>query len=306
MLTPMFGSELSFVARDEASRSAPGQLTLEQSEALRRRPARPPQAIFALVGNPAAHSISPSIHNPKFQEKAIDAVYVLIETADFEEVAEAFASGEKYVPLGLGVTAPFKEEAFRFVLSRGGEITIRARNAGSVNTIIRSRDGRLLADNTDIESFQAAIQRFQIESRETAAVIGAGGTARAALYALQEAGVRCTIFNRTYERALSLGSAFGVSAARLDTITHFEGRLIVNTAGGAVQLPEGVLRAGRMLINVGYSPEQAAMNDSARRMGMQVFDGVEFLDAQAPTQSRLFLEAAESKSASRRLDRGRE
>lgn len=303
MLAPMFGSELLFVARDASSRTAPGQLTLAEANLLRRRSARPPSAIFALVGNPASHSISPSIHNPRFVDEKVDAVYVITETSDFHEVAEAVASGARYAPAGIGVTAPFKEDAFRFALSRGGEISIRARGAGAVNTMVRRGDGALVADNTDIEGFEAAIAHLGVEQKEAAAVIGSGGTARAALYALQSAGIRCTIYNRTYERALALGSSFGVSAARLDALEHFEGRLLVNTAGGGVDLPAGVLRSGRMLINVGYTPDQAAIDDQARSRGMAVYTGVEFLEAQAPAQFRMFRDCAESLMKRRRSHR---
>ena len=303
MLAPMFGSELLFVARDAGSRTAPGQLTIAEAAILRRSSSRPPGAIFALVGNPATHSISPSIHNPRFVEEKIDAVYVIAETSDFGEVAEAVAAGVRYAPAGIGVTAPFKEEAFRFVLARGGELTLRARSAGAVNTMVRRGDGTLAGDNTDIEGFHAAIEMLGIEPKEAAAVIGSGGTARAALYALQNAGVRCTIYNRTYERALALGSAFGVSAARLDAIETFEGRLLVNTAGSGIELPPGVLRSGRMLINVGYTADQAAIDETARRAGMTVFGGIEFLEAQAPAQFGLFRECAESHLANRRSHR---
>lgn len=295
MLAPMYGSELAFVARDDASRAAPGQLTLAEFRAMHSgRPPRRPASTFALVGNPASHSRSPSIHNPLFQANGLNAVYALIETADFGEVAQSVAEGEKYAPVGLGVTAPFKQDAFRFVLERGGEISPRARSAGAVNTVIRHRDGRLEAENTDIDSFDAAIERLRIEPRENAAVIGAGGTARAALYALSCAGVRSTIFNRTYERALALGSAFGVSASRLDDIERFEGRVLINTAGAAFELPDGVLRSGRVLVNAGYTKGQSEMNDDARRAGMEVFDGIEFLEAQAPAQSNMFLKVAQA------------
>lgn len=296
MLAPMYGSELTFVARDEATRAAPGQLTLDEFRAVHpARPARRPRSIFALVGNPASHSRSPAIHNPLFQAAGVDAIYVLIEAAEFGELAEPFAAGEKYAPVGIGVTAPFKQDAFRLVLDAGGAISPRARSAGAVNTVIRHADGKLEAENTDIDGFQAAIERLEIEPRETAAVIGAGGTARAALYALSHAGIRCTIFNRTYERALALGSASGVSASRLEDLERFEGSVIVNTAGAALELPDGVLRTGRHLINAGYAEGQEAMSSVARSMGMQVFGGTELLEAQAPAQSAMFLKVAQAK-----------
>ncbi len=293
MLAPMYGSELTFVARNAGSRAAPGQLTLDEFRAVHPgKPARRPSRIFALVGNPASHSRSPAIHNPIFRNSGVDAVYVLIQNAEFHEVGEALASGRRYAPAGLGVTAPFKQDAFRFVLERGGTMTPRARISGAVNTVIRHEDGSIEADNTDIDGFLAAIERLKIDPRESAAVIGAGGTARAALYALSQSGIRSTIFNRTYERALALGSAFGVSASRLDDLERFEGRVIVNTAGGALDLPDGVLRRGRALINAGYSEAQARMDDLARAAGMDVFTGIELLEAQAPAQSKMFLEGA--------------
>src|SRR5258706_3514586 len=116
ILAPFFGSELQFVSVDEARQAAPGQLTLAQALAIYgpNRKALHAETIFAIVGNPAAHSGSPAIHNAIFRERGVAAVYAIFESDDFRDIAGPFARGERFAPAGMSITAPFKEEAFSF------------------------------------------------------------------------------------------------------------------------------------------------------------------------------------------------
>jgi 3-dehydroquinate dehydratase type I len=266
ILAPFFGSELQFVSVDEARSAAPGQLTLQQALAIYgpNRAALRADKIFAIVGNPAAHSGSPAIHNAIFRERGIAAVYSIFETDDFLDVAEPFARGERFAPDGLSVTAPFKEDALTFAESAGADIRENAREAGAVNTLVRIR-GRIVADNTDVDGFETLLR---ISNARTAAVIGAGGTARAARAALRRAGIASTVFNRT---------AGKLNALPLDQLAAFRGDLVINTLprNVAVTLPNAAT-----IIEAAYGGESHAN-----------FNGLDLLRAQAVRQSELFLEA---------------
>jgi shikimate 5-dehydrogenase len=194
ILAPFFGSELQFVSVDEARSAAPGQLTLQHALAIYgpNRAGLRAERIFAIVGNPAAHSGSPAIHNAIFRQRGIAAAYSIFETDDFLDIAAPFARGERFAPDGLSVTAPFKEDALTFAESVGADIRENAREAGAVNTLVRI-GGRIVADNTDVDGFETLIR---MTNARTAVVIGAGGTARAALVALRRAGIAYTVFNR--------------------------------------------------------------------------------------------------------------
>ena len=268
ILAPFFGSKLQFVSVDDPRQAAPGQLTLAQALAIYgpNRKALHAEKIFAIVGNPAAHSGSPAIHNAIFRERGIEAAYAIFETNDFREIAGPFARGERFAPAGMSITAPFKEEAFSFATEIGADIRPNARGANSVNTLVRIA-GRIVADNTDVDGFVALIGRT---SARTAAVIGAGGTARSALVALRRAGIESTVFNRT---------AGKLSARPLDQLQSWRGDLVINTLPQNVSIP---LPDAATIIEAAYGRDSRAD-----------FNGLDLLRAQAARQSELFLEACQ-------------
>jgi 3-dehydroquinate dehydratase/shikimate dehydrogenase len=266
ILAPFLGSEFQFVSVDETRSAAPGQLTLQQALAIYgpNRKALRADKIFTIVGNPASHSGSPAIHNAIFRERRIAAAYSIFDTDDFLDIAAPFARGERFAPDGLSVTAPFKEKALTCAESIGADIRANAREAGAVNTLVRIR-GRIVADNTDVDGFELLIR---MTTARNAAVIGAGGTARAALVALRRARIEATVFNRT---------AGKLDALPLDQLSTFRGDLVINT------LPRNVdvtLPNAGTIIEAAYGGESHA-----------TFNGLDLLRAQAVRQSELFLEA---------------
>jgi len=262
ILAPFFGSELWF-----AGTTAPGQIALDRAlaiygdgQARRRlagRSAGVPPAVFAIAGNPSGHSLSPTIHNPKFREHNLHAAYTIASFPTFTEIAAPFAAGVPFAPVGLSITAPFKEEALAFARSLGATIAPNAAEAGSVNTLIRTRTG-FLADNTDVDGFAALIRG------SNAAIVGAGGTARAALVALRRANIPTTVYNRTPGR---------LGALPLSDLQDFDGDLIVNTLPVPLDLPprDGVTRV-----------------DASYTVGPS---GLALLHAQAVRQFEIFAEA---------------
>ena len=133
-----------------------------------------------------------------------------------------------------------------------------------MNTLVRIR-GRIVADNTDVDGFEALIAKT---NARTAAVVGAGGTARAALVALRRADIVYTVFNRTPDK---------LNARPLDQLAAFRGDLVINT------LPRNVavtLPIAGTIIEAAYGGESHAN-----------FNGLDLLRAQAVRQSELFLEA---------------
>ena len=251
ILAPFFGSELFF-----AGNAAPGQLSLERALAIYgdRRVSRP-EKIFAIAGNPAGHSLSPSIHNPLFRNRGLSAAYTIASFESFGEIADAFDGGRI---AGLSITAPFKDDAYAFAQSRGAEILPNAELARAVNTLVRHHDGHIVAENTDVDGFVALIQP---PYPKRAAVVGAGGTARAALVALETLNIEPLVYNRTPK-----------SGTRpLSELPKFKGGLVIDTlpSGVRVDLPPGV-------------PVIAAAYDRG---------GLQLLQEQALPQNELFLEA---------------
>lgn len=285
ILAPFLGSELMFVSRSDDRTAAPGQISLERAQAIygdRRTTANP--AIFAVIGNPASHSLSPSIHNPRFREREAGAAYTIVSTDAFEEVAIALQRGEDLAPRGLSITAPFKERAFDFARSAGARIAPNAEACGAANTLVRMREG-LLADNTDVDGFTALLTDICGRDRKSVAIIGAGGTARAAVLAANQLAMHISVFNRTTTRSV------GVPASPLEALARYDGEVVVNTLGADAHVPFR-LRPGMSYIDAAYGDSVPALRRALlRTAGVQTFDGLDLLRAQAIRQNDLFVEA---------------
>ncbi|HXI12641.1 MAG TPA: type I 3-dehydroquinate dehydratase [Thermoanaerobaculia bacterium] len=308
ILAPLFGSEMHFVARDERSLAAPGQLTLERSLAiLGREPNGWPDALFAVVGEHVAMSGSPVIHNARFRRNQLSAAYSIAETSELNDVMRHLVAGERFAPTGLSITAPFKEAAFRFALETGAVIGPNARRARAVNTVVRSFQhkspdrglmsatqvhGGLVADNTDVDGFSAILGQIDPMKRSRAAVIGSGGTARAAIVALQDAGIPGALFGRSRERVAAVGAELGIESRSIDDLSRFDGGIVINTvpASSDLDLPPTLFHPENILIDVSYGTESRAV-ERARKSGMTTFAGMDLLEAQAVRQSLIFLAA---------------
>jgi len=255
ILAPFFGSRLTFVTPDEESLAAPGQLALDRALTIyldRRLPDNP--RVFAIAGNPAGHSLSPSIHNPLFRQRGVAAAYTIASIERLDEITGAFLRGE---PCGLSITAPFKEDAYRFALASGADVRPNARAAEAVNTLVNTPRG-IVADNTDVDGFLALLP----PAIERAAVIGAGGTARAAIAALRSRGIAFDVFNRSPRSILGRATR---------PLSEIAGDLLIDTLPDSARVP---LPAGIPVIAAAYD-----------RGGRQL------LDQQAKRQNVLFLEA---------------
>jgi 3-dehydroquinate dehydratase type I len=260
ILAPFRGAALAFVAAGNVA--APGQLTLERALDIYGRDPQRADKVFAIAGNPAGHSLSPSIHNRLFREKGVSAAYTIASVERFDELTDAFLRGE---PCGLSVTTPFKDDAFAFAQGHDAEVADNAQHARAVNTLVNLGD-RILADNTDVDGFAALLPR----DAQRAAVLGAGGTARAALVALANAGIEATVYNRTASKG----------DAPLEAVADFQGDLIINT------LPAGIdvtIPPCETYIEAAYGGAAREV-DARHRIG-----GLELLHAQAVRQHELFM-----------------
>ncbi|AEN72093.1 Shikimate dehydrogenase [Rhodothermus marinus SG0.5JP17-172] len=205
----------------------------------------------ALLGDPVAHSFSPLIHNTGFRTQGLDYVYLACRVPK-DALPEAIAGLRALGFAGANVTIPHKE-AVRPLLDR---CTPRAEAIGAVNTIVCRADGSgtvaLIGDNTDVEGFLEPLQ--PLADRLTGAemvVLGAGGAARAVVYALltEFRPTRLTIVARTPAR----GEALAADFATYDT----HGALQVAAPDQAAP----AIRSARLIVNatpVGMHPHVAA------------------------------------------------
>ncbi len=156
-------------------------------------------AVFGVIGDPIEHTMSPIMHNTAIAHMGIDAVYVPFHVLP-EELERAIRGMTALGIRGMNVTVPHKTRVIQFLDRLTGE----AEAVGAVNTII-NRDGLLMGDNTDVYGFitcitlDGGLERFP----ERVCVLGAGGAARAVVYAcaMREEVSKITIINRTISKA---------------------------------------------------------------------------------------------------------
>lgn len=194
--------------------------------------------LAGVLGQPVAHSRSPAMFNAAYEALGLDWRYVKLPVSSdlFEETVRALpASGYA----GANVTLPHKLLA----LGLADEATAAARGAGAANTLTFREDGSIHADNTDVGGLLDSLGQVP----GTALVLGAGGAARGAVWALRDAGADVSVWNRTPERARQLASDLGVTATHTVHPGGYE--LLVNTTSiglDAALSPESALAALRL------------------------------------------------------------
>ncbi|CCM01245.1 uncharacterized protein FIBRA_03294 [Fibroporia radiculosa] len=192
------------------SKAAPGQLSFAEIQTALHLIGQSPAQRFYIFGNPIAHSMSPTLHNTAFQILGLPHKYELFETQSVgEEIKAALVSPDFG---GASVTIPFKLDVIPLLDSLSPE----AEAIGAVNTIVPRKKSNgsplLYGDNTDwigiLECIRSALPNTA-QTPDAALIIGAGGTSRAAIYALRQLGVKAIyLYNRTRQSAEVLVNAF--------------------------------------------------------------------------------------------------
>jgi 3-dehydroquinate dehydratase/shikimate dehydrogenase len=305
VLAPRLGSFLTFACSGEDA-AAPGLIDPETLDRVYRYHAQGPSTrIFGIIGKPILHSRSPHIHGAGYSQAGIDGVYVpfhIDKAADFLPLIRKLDIG------GLSVTAPFKEEA----MSLCAELEEAARIIGACNTLV-PRPGGLRGYNTDAEGFLAPLRQLGASASggglpARASVIGAGGAARSAVYALAKEGVSVLVLNRSPERARRLtgdmGRALGLAPgflgwAALDSrgLARLEenNALIVNATTMGMHPWENLdplagreFRGKEIVYDMVYSPRETLFLKRAAAAGCKVIYGEQMLLNQAYRQFYLY------------------
>lgn len=233
---------------------------------------------LAVIGFPVSHSRSPAMQNAALEELGLadEWSYEAIEVAPerFEATVSEMAAGDF---AGANVTVPHKEAALALADTPSGA----AREIGAANTLV-FHDGRVEARNTDAGGLLAALRGSPRGQR--ALVLGAGGAARAAVWALVGEGATVEVWNRTASRAEGICAELGGTPVADPDQAAYE--LIVNTSaaglGGEDPFQHLPLRAdrftaGQTVLDMVYGDEPSALLGAAASAGATVVDGLEVL-----------------------------
>ncbi len=235
----------------------------------------------ALTGISISHSKNPKMFAEAYHNNP-NYLYGLMPAASAEEAIQLFHANNL---CGMNVTAPFKNDILKFVDEQSPEVQA----IGAANVVV-ARNGKLVAYNTDIvgvtESFvQCGIT---LKGRE-AVVLGAGGAAQAAVYALQQAGAAVWCANRTESKAVELAAHFGVQALSLTKLSQkiAESTIIVNTLPlDAAILQAFSLQSHHVVLDADYAMQP--LREAATKAGAIYIGGLSWVLYQAVPSYYLF------------------
>ncbi len=264
---------------------APGQMPAERLvNTFRFRRIRPDTALYGVVGNPIAHSLSPVMHNAGFAALGLNAAYVPLQAADVDDfMIFARATGMR----GASITAPFKVAIF----DRLDETDSLARRVGAVNTLV-VRDGKWIGSNSDVEGFLAPLAGRMALKGTRAAVLGAGGAARAVAVALVNEGASVKVCARRPEAAADVARYADAGVGRWPPAPG-SWDVLVNATSAGSRGPDddpmaGVALDGEIVFDLVYVPAETPLLRHARAEGCLTIGGIEMLIAQAERQFELW------------------
>ncbi|MBW4973085.1 Shikimate dehydrogenase (NADP(+)) [Roseovarius sp. EC-HK134] len=254
--------------------------------------------LAGVIGSPIAHSKSPQLHGHWLKTNGIAGHYIPMDVSA-DNLADVLQTLPKMGFVGVNITVPHKERA----LALADLVTDRATLIGAANTLIFRKDGKLHADNTDgygfIQNLRQNAPTWQPELGP-AAVLGAGGAARAVVASLLDVGVpEIFISNRTRIRAEALQSEFGKRLIVVDWVQAGnmleEATTVVNTTSlgmlgkPPLRVPLDGLRRGALVTDLVYAPLKTQFLIEAEKMGCVTVDGLGMLLHQAvPAFERWF------------------
>lgn len=241
-----------------------------------------------VVLHPAGHTRSPAMHNAAYRALGIDAHYEAFDVPP-AQLAGVVAEFRRRGLRQWAVSIPHKQAMMELV----DEIEPVGRAIGAINTVTRVGE-RLVGTNTDWLGALRALERVTPVSGQRAVVLGAGGTARALVYALRERGCEVFVLNRTRERAEKLVDELDATAAgELADLARLAPEILVNTT--SVGMNESVspvsrkaLGKGMVVLDAVYAPERTQLLIDAEARGARPVGGKWMLVHQAVEQLRLF------------------
>lgn len=242
--------------------------------------------VCAVWGWPVKHSASPAMHNAAFAALGLDLVYVPFSVVP-ESLEDAVGGVRALGLLGVNVTVPLKERVPALL----DKLTDRAERLGAVNTLFWDGEA-LCGDSTDGPGFLAALAHAGVTPSPgmNALVLGAGGSARAIVDALVQAGADVTIANRTPEKAQEVATRFGAKAVLPLTEAALREalpttQLLVNTTSIGMAphihdmppVPAEALHPQLFVTDLIYNPAQTRLLELAKAAGCPTQNGVEML-----------------------------
>ncbi|HTR36785.1 MAG TPA: shikimate dehydrogenase [Bryobacteraceae bacterium] len=288
VLATAWGGMFTYAAPNASEGTATGQVSARILRHLYRvekfsRAAK----IYGVIADPVRHTISPAVHNRAFQAQRMDAVYLpfLVQPAQLKDF---FVLAEKLPLAGFSVTIPHKQKVLRYL----DIVDPLARRIGAVNTVWK-KAGKWRGANTDADAVTVPLARQLRLAKSSVLVVGNGGAARSAAYALVDSGAKVTIVGRNPDRVRSLARACGaeplqreqLNGRRFDAVVHAT-PLGMFPHTESCFFPDAI--PGDLVFDMVYNPMQTTLLRRASSQGLAVISGVQMFLEQAVRQFEIW------------------
>ena len=281
LLGGFLGNSWTYVAEDESSQVAPGQLTLKKAtECYRLSNWTSHPLFYGLLGNPIAHSLSPDIHNQLFQHYQLEKIYLPFPLDDVGVWLD-YIEKSRLCFQGFSVTLPFKTDVLKVVQQKTSPVD-------SLNTLAK-RDSQWEGLNTDYPGFLHALKPHGSLKGKTAVVLGNGGVAHTVVKALQDQGTEVTVVGRNREKVALFAKRYGCRYSLFSDLP-IAADLCVNATpvGQFPNIEDSPLREDQLdfelIYDLVYHPEHTRLLELARRRGLKTISGMEMFVEQAALQ----------------------
>src|SRR5579863_5445931 len=288
VLSPAFGGLYTYAAPNSAQGTASGQICARQLRNIYRigkisRDAR----IYGVVADPVRHSISPAVHNRAFQARRADAVYLpfLVKPAQLKDF---FTLADKLPLAGFSVTIPHKQKILRYL----DLVDPLARRIGAVNTVWR-KAGKWRGANTDVQGVTVPLTRHVRLGKSSVLLVGNGGAARGAAYAMAESGAKLSITGRNLDRVRALAKACDAEALSREQaeVRMFDVLIHATPLGMFPRVDQCFFDGripGKLVLDMVYNPLETVLAKRAKDQGATVIPGLEMFLEQAARQFEIW------------------
>lgn len=300
ILCGKYGAPFTYATFSRERELAPGQLSFtEMTKIYGYDQIGPETAVYGVIGDPIAHSLSPLIHNLAFQHDKIDAVYLPFRVPK-DRLAATLQDLEWLNVQGYSVTIPHKVGALQ-IAKHADEAS---QTMGVANTLFRDEENAWQARNTD---YDAALDSIRLgldpEGKSSGdpikgkqvLLLGAGGVAQAIGAGVMDAGGALTITNRSRERGETLATELGCAYTSWENRgSGFYDVLVNGTSVGMypnvneTPFQQNFMHDDMMVFDTVYNPENTLLLKQSRERNCKTVSGIEMFVRQAAAQYRMF------------------
>jgi shikimate dehydrogenase len=246
--------------------------------------------VFAVMGNPVRHSLSPQMFNRAFSETGYNGVYAAFQVTAIKDGMAAMRSlGIK----GASITIPHKVSILGFL----DEIDPIAESIGAVNTVI-NHDGRLKGYNSDCLGAVTALEEITDLKGKRVAIIGAGGAARAIGFGVKSRGSSLTLINRSISNGEKLATALNADFIPISELCSLPFDILIQTTSVGMTphihespVPATLLTPGLLVMDIVYAPLKTRLLKDAEKTGCRTINGLSMFVHQAAFQFELWTQS---------------